>query len=77
MLLATGIIERSEASLSRTIHRRCCRTRTRTLHTQNLSPRSGIGPRHQLYAALCGLSSKGRKRDKEVALVSYAAAAVE
>jgi hypothetical protein len=28
-----------------------------------------------LYAALSGLTSKGRKRDKEAALVSYAAAA--
>jgi hypothetical protein len=28
-----------------------------------------------MYAALCGLTSKGRKRDKEVALVSYAVAA--
>jgi hypothetical protein len=35
---------------------------------------SGIGPRHQLYAALSGLTSKGRKGDKEAALVSYAAA---
>jgi hypothetical protein len=75
ILLATGILERSDASLSRTIHRSCCRTRTRTLHTQNLSPRSGIGPRHQLYAALSGLTSKGRKRDKEATQVSYAAAA--
>jgi hypothetical protein len=75
ILLATGILERSDASLSRTICRRCCHTRSRTLHTQSLSPRSGIGPRHQLYAALSGLTSKGRKRDKEAALVSYAAAA--
>jgi hypothetical protein len=36
---------------------------------------SGIGPRHQLYAALSGLTSKGKKRDKEAALVSWAAAA--
>jgi hypothetical protein len=36
ILLATGILERSDTSLSRTIHRRCCRTRTRTLHTQSL-----------------------------------------
>jgi hypothetical protein len=35
---------------------------------------SGIGPRHQLYVALSGLTSKGRKRDKEAAQVSYAAA---
>jgi hypothetical protein len=75
ILLTTGILERSDASLSRTIHRRCCRTRTRTLHTQSLSPRSGIGPCHQLYAALSGLTSKGRKRDKEAARVSYAVAA--
>jgi hypothetical protein len=75
ILLATGILERSDTSLSRTIHRCCCRTRSRTLHTQSLSPRSGIGPRHQLYAALSGLTSKGRKGDKEAALVSYAAAA--
>jgi hypothetical protein len=74
ILLSTGILERSDASLSRTIHRRCCRTRSRTLHTQSLSPRNGVGPRHQLYAALSGLSSKGRKRDKEAARVSYAAA---
>jgi hypothetical protein len=74
ILLATGILERSDASFSRTIHRRCCRTRTRTLHTQSLSPRSGIGPHHQLYAALSSLTSEGRKRDKEAALVSYAAA---
>jgi hypothetical protein len=59
ILLATGILERSDASLSCTIHRRCCRTRTRTLHTQSLSPRSGIGPHHQLYVAC--LTSKGRK----------------
>jgi hypothetical protein len=32
------------------------------LHTQSLSPRSGIGPRHQLYAALSGLTSKGEKK---------------
>jgi hypothetical protein len=44
------------------------------MHTQSLSPRSGIGPRHQLYAALSVLASKGRKGDKEAALVSYAAA---
>jgi hypothetical protein len=30
-----------------------------------------------MYAALSGLTSKGRKRDKEAALVSYAAAAAE
>jgi hypothetical protein len=47
------------------------------LHTQSLSPRSGISPPHQLYVALSGLTSKGRKRDKEAARVSYAAAAVE
>jgi hypothetical protein len=75
ILLATGILERSDTSLSRTIHRRCCHTRTSTLHTQSLSPRSGIGPRYQLYAALSGLTSKGKKRDKEEARVSYAAAA--
>jgi hypothetical protein len=63
ILLATGILERSDASLSHTIRRRCCRTRSRTLHTQSLSPRSGIGPRHKLYAALSGLTSKGRKRE--------------
>jgi RNase P subunit RPR2 len=74
ILLATGILERSDTSFSRTIHRRYCRTWTRTLHTKNLSPRSGIGPRHQLYTALSGLTSKGRTRDKEAALVSYAAA---
>jgi hypothetical protein len=74
ILPATGNLERSDASLSRTICRRCSRTRSRTLHTQSLSPRSGIGPRHQLYAALSGLTSKGRKRDKEAALVSCAAA---
>jgi hypothetical protein len=74
ILLVTGILKRSDASLSRTIHQRCCRTQSRTLHTQSLSPRSGIGPHHQLYAALSGLTSKGRKRDKEAALVSYAAA---
>jgi hypothetical protein len=62
ILLSTGILERSDASLSRTIHRRCGCTRPRTLHTQSLSPRSGIGPRHQLYAALSILSSKGEKR---------------
>jgi hypothetical protein len=62
ILLATGIVEQSDTSLSRTIHRRCCRTQTRTLHTQSLSPRSGIGPRHQLYVALSGLTSKGKKR---------------
>jgi hypothetical protein len=66
ILLATGILERSDASLSRTIHRRCCRTRTRTLHTQSLFTRSGIGPHHQLYAALSGLTSNGRKRDKRL-----------
>jgi hypothetical protein len=77
ILLATGIFERSDASLSRTIHRRCCRIWSHTLHTQSLPPRSGIGPRHQLYAALSGLTSKGRKGDKEVALFSYAAAAAE
>jgi hypothetical protein len=75
ILPATGILERSDASLSRTIRRRCCRTRSRTLHTQSLSPRNGIGPRHQLYAALSGLTSKGRKRDKVAALFSCAAAA--
>jgi hypothetical protein len=64
ILLATGILERSDTSLSRTIHRRCCRTWTRTLHTQSLSPRNGIGPRHQLYAALSGLASKGEKKRK-------------
>jgi hypothetical protein len=37
----------------------------------------GVGSRHQLYAALSGLTSKGRKRRKEAALVSYAAAAAE
>jgi hypothetical protein len=63
ILLATCILERSNASLSRTIHWRCWRTRTRTLHTQSLSPRSGIGPCHQLYVALSGLTSKGRKRE--------------
>jgi hypothetical protein len=72
ILLATGILERSDTSLSRTIHRRCCRTQTRTLHTKSLSPRSGIGPRHQLYLALSGLTSKGRKKDKVAARVSYA-----
>jgi hypothetical protein len=62
ILLATGKLERSDVSLSR-ISRRCCsRTRTRTLHTQSLSPRSGIGPRHQLYAALSGLPSKGKRK---------------
>jgi hypothetical protein len=75
ILLATDILERSDASLSGTIHQCCCRTQTRTLHTQSLSPRSGIGSRHQLYAALSGLTSKGRKIDKEAARVSYAAAA--
>jgi hypothetical protein len=75
ILHATGILERSDTSLSHTIHRHCCRTRTRTMHTQSLSPRSGIGPRHQLYAALSGLTSKGKKRDKEEARVSYVAAA--
>jgi hypothetical protein len=75
ILPATCILERSDASLSCTIRRRCSRTRSRTLHTQSLSPRSGIGPRHQLYVALSGLTSKGRKRDKEAALVSCAAAA--
>jgi hypothetical protein len=65
ILLSTGILERSDASLSRTIHRHCCRTRTRTLHTQGLSPRSGIGSRHQLYVALSGLSSKGRKETRK------------
>jgi hypothetical protein len=65
ILLATCILEQSDTSLSRTIHRHCCRTRTRTLHTQSLSPRSGIGPRHQLYVDLSGLTYKGRKRDKE------------
>jgi hypothetical protein len=75
ILLATCILERSNASLSRTIHWRCWRTRTRTLHTQSLSPRSGIGPCHQLYVDLSGLTSKGRKRDKKAARVSYAAAA--
>jgi hypothetical protein len=74
IILATGILEWSDASLSRTIRRCCCRTRTRTLHTQSLSLRSGIGPRHQLYATLSGLTSKGRKTDKEAALVSYAVA---
>jgi hypothetical protein len=75
ILLATSILERSDASVSRIIHRRCCRTQTRTLHTQSLSTRSEIGPCHQLYATLLsGLTSKGRKRDKEAALVSYAAA---
>jgi hypothetical protein len=77
ILLATGILERSDASPSRTIHRCCCHTRSRTLHTQSLSPRSGIGPRHQLYATLSGLTSKGRKGDKEATLVSYAVAAIE
>jgi hypothetical protein len=43
---------------------------TRTLHTQSLSPRSGIGPRHQLYVALSGLTSKGKEIDKEATLVS-------
>jgi hypothetical protein len=62
ILLSICILEQSDASLSRTIHRRCGRTRSRTLYTQSLSPRSGIGPRHQLYAALSGLSSKGEKR---------------
>jgi hypothetical protein len=62
ILLATDILERSDASLSRTIHRRCCRTRTRTMHTQNLSPRNGIRPRHQLYAALSGLLLREKKR---------------
>jgi hypothetical protein len=75
ILLATGILERRDASLSRTIHRRWCRTRSRTLHTQSLPPRSGIGPHHQQYAALSGLTSKGRKRDKEAAMFSCAAAA--
>jgi hypothetical protein len=65
ILLATGILERSDASLSRTIHRRCCRTRTRTLHTQSLSPMSGIGPRHQLYVTLSGLTSKGKKETRK------------
>jgi hypothetical protein len=65
ILLATGILERSDASLSCTIHRRCCRTRSRTLHTQSLSPRSGIGPRHLPYAALSGLTSKGRKETRK------------
>jgi hypothetical protein len=74
ILLATGILERSDASLSRAIHQRCFRTRTRNLHTQSLSPRSGIGPRHQLYAALSGLTSKRKERDKEEAWVSYTAA---
>jgi hypothetical protein len=41
ILLSTGILERSDTSLSRTIHQRCCFTRSRTLHTQSLSPRSG------------------------------------
>jgi hypothetical protein len=63
ILLSTDILERSDASLSRTIHRLCCRTRS--LHTQSLSPRSGIGPRHQLYAALSGLSSKGGKETRK------------
>jgi hypothetical protein len=75
ILLATGILERSDVSHSRTIHQHCCHTRSRTLHTQSLSPRSGIGPHHQLYAALSDLSYKGEKRDKETALFSYAAAA--
>jgi hypothetical protein len=75
ILPATGNLERSDTSLSRIIRWRCSRTQSRTLHTQSLSPRSGIGPRHQLYAALSGLTSKGRKRDKEAALVSCAAAA--
>jgi hypothetical protein len=74
ILLATGILERNDTSLSHTIHRRCCRTRTRTLHTQSLSLRSGIGPHHLLYVALSGLSSKGGK-GKEAALASYAATA--
>jgi hypothetical protein len=65
ILLATGILERSDGSLSRTIHRRCCRTQTHTRHTQSLSQRSGIGPRHQLYAALSGLTSKGRKETRQ------------
>jgi hypothetical protein len=65
ILLATGILERSDASLSHTIHRRCCRTQTRTMHTQSLSPRNGIGPRHQLYASLSGLTSKGEKETRK------------
>jgi hypothetical protein len=69
ILLTTGILERSDTSLSRTIHLFCCRTQTCIVHTQSLSPRSRIGPYHQLYAALSGLTSKGRKRDKEVARV--------
>jgi hypothetical protein len=60
----TGILEQSDASLIRTICRRCCHSRTCSLHTQSQSPRSGIGPRHQLYAALSGQTSKGKKRDK-------------
>jgi hypothetical protein len=77
ILPSTGKLERSDVSLSRTTRRRCSRTRTRTLHTQSLSLRSGIGPRQQLYAALSGLTSKGKEIDKEAALVSWAAAAAE
>jgi hypothetical protein len=65
ILHSTGILERSDASLNRTIHRLCCHTRSRTLHTQSLSPRSGIGPCHQLYAALSGLTSKGEKETRK------------
>jgi hypothetical protein len=65
ILPTTSILELSDASLSRTIHRRCFRTQSRTLHTQSLSPRSGIGPCHQLYAALSGLTSKGGKETKK------------
>jgi hypothetical protein len=61
ILLATCILERSDASLGRIIHRHCCRTRSRTLHTQSLSPRCGIGPRHQLYAALSSLHLKAER----------------
>jgi hypothetical protein len=65
ILIATCILERSDASLCRTIHLHCCRTRTCTLHTQSLSPRSGMGPHHQLYVALSGLTSKGRKETRK------------
>jgi hypothetical protein len=40
-----------------------------------LSPRNGIGSSHQLYAALSGLTLKGKKSGKVKAQVSYAAAA--
>jgi hypothetical protein len=55
----TGILERSITSLSRSIHLYCCRSQTRTLHTERLSPRNGIGSCHQQYASFKWLITKG------------------